>query len=80
MSTLSKSEAHVTDAHGAFASLGATLKRWWVAYLTRRMHRLSIVHLRSMSDRELRDIGIVRAEIECAVRGSEPGIRPLPLS
>jgi uncharacterized protein YjiS (DUF1127 family) len=69
MSTLSNLETNVVATHGGFASPGATLKRWWVAYVTWRVHRLSIAHLRSMSDRELRDIGVARSEIESAVTG-----------
>lgn len=47
----------------------AILKRWWVAYLTWRIARAAIVLLSSMSDRELKDIGLSRAEIAHAVGG-----------
>lgn len=53
----------------------AILKRWWMAYLTRRIERAPIAQLSSMSDRALKDIGLTRSQIMGAVRG-EPGDRP----
>jgi uncharacterized protein YjiS (DUF1127 family) len=41
----------------------AILKRWWAAYLTRRVEETARAQLRSMSDRELKDIELTRAEI-----------------
>ena len=55
--------------------LGATLNRWCVAYLTWRIERAAITQLWSMSDRQLRDIGISRSEIDSAVRGEAERIR-----
>ena len=49
--------------------LMATLKRWLVAYLTWRIEQAAISELLSMSDRDLRDIGINRCETLRAVRG-----------
>ncbi len=48
--------------------LGAVLKAWWAAYQRRRAEQRTIEHLRGMSDRELKDIGIVRSQIDFAVR------------
>jgi uncharacterized protein YjiS (DUF1127 family) len=45
--------------------LVASLKGWWPAYQTRRAD----AQLWSMSDRELRDIGLTRSEITGAVQG-----------
>jgi uncharacterized protein YjiS (DUF1127 family) len=56
-------------------NLGATLNRWCVAYLTWRIERAAITQLWSMSDRQLRDIGISRSEIDSAVRGEAERIR-----
>lgn len=47
----------------------AALKRWWIAYMARRIEAAAIGRLRSMSDRELKDIGLVRSNIVPAVRG-----------
>ena len=47
----------------------ATVKKWWMSYLTRRIERAAIVQLHGMSERELRDIGLTRSQIERAVRG-----------
>jgi uncharacterized protein YjiS (DUF1127 family) len=44
-------------------------KQWWVAYLTRRIERAAIFQLSSMSERELKDIGLTRSQIGQAVRG-----------
>ena len=46
----------------------AALMRWWAAYTSWRLERLAMSRLGAMSDRQLRDIGIVRSEIEFAVR------------
>ena len=50
----------------------AVLKRWWSAYMIRRMETAAIDRLRSMSDRELKDIGLTRASIVPAVRVRSP--------
>jgi uncharacterized protein YjiS (DUF1127 family) len=46
----------------------ATLKHWWMAYLTGRIEQTAIARLRSMSDYELKDIGLTRSQITFAVR------------
>ena len=45
----------------------ATLQRWWVAYINWRLEQAAIARLCSMTDRELRDIGVTRSEIPRAV-------------
>jgi uncharacterized protein YjiS (DUF1127 family) len=47
--------------------LVARLKRWWVAYIAWRIQQGAIAQLKSMNDRELKDIGLSRSQIECAV-------------
>jgi uncharacterized protein YjiS (DUF1127 family) len=49
--------------------VGQALKRCWLAYLDWRLQRLAINRLRSMSDRELKDVGLTRSQIESHVRG-----------
>jgi uncharacterized protein YjiS (DUF1127 family) len=49
--------------------LVATLKRWWVAYMTWRIEQAAIAQLWSMSNRQLKDIGLTCSEITGAVRG-----------
>jgi uncharacterized protein YjiS (DUF1127 family) len=46
-----------------------TFKRWRAAYTAWHEERRAIAELLSMSDRDLRDIGINRCEILRAVRG-----------
>jgi uncharacterized protein YjiS (DUF1127 family) len=43
-------------------------KRMWAGYLAWRMERVAIGQLRAMSDRELKDIGLQRSQIDFAVR------------
>ena len=50
-------------------TIGAALKGWWMAYVNWRLERLAVYRLQSMSDRELKDMGVSRAQIEFAVKG-----------
>jgi len=63
----------IPAAGGRIRSRGSvlvgTMKNWWIAYLTRRIERVAIVHLETLSDRELEDIGLTRSQIEWAARG-----------
>jgi uncharacterized protein YjiS (DUF1127 family) len=54
----------------------AVLKRWWMAYLTWRLEQAAIAQLEALNDRELKDIGVRRCEIEGAVR-REPKCEPV---
>lgn len=58
--------------------LQATLKRWWVAYITWRIERAALAQLWSLSDRYLKDIGLTRSEILRAVKGETAAERRLP--
>jgi uncharacterized protein YjiS (DUF1127 family) len=79
MSTISSAAAaapgttgHTTRhsaAHSSAGGLAATLKRWWVAYISWRIEQAAIGLLWSMSDRELKDMGLTRSEIMVAVKG-----------
>ena len=54
--------------------LVAALKRLCAAYVAWHMERMAVAALRSMSDRELSDIGLARSEIGSAVRIGVPQI------
>jgi uncharacterized protein YjiS (DUF1127 family) len=75
MSTISSAPAAAQGAAGHSAAqswtsgLAATLKRWWVAYATRRTEQAAMTLLWSMSDRELKDMGLTRSSIPGAVTG-----------
>ena len=61
------------------SELIGALKRWWSVYKAWRSEQTAIVELASLSDRDLRDIGLHRSEIACAVRDPSPyggGTRP----
>jgi len=47
----------------------ATLVAGWRAIALWRKRRRAVRELRALDDRTLRDIGLGRSEIECAVRG-----------
>ena len=71
MSTIVSTPTPARDIAGQ-ARIGgpaAIVKRWWVAYITWRIEQAAITHLYSMSDRELKDIGLTRSQIPRAVRG-----------
>ncbi len=59
-------------AASPISSIGAALKGLWFAYLERRLHRQASAQLHAMSDRELKDIGLVRSEIDAALKGPDP--------
>jgi uncharacterized protein YjiS (DUF1127 family) len=46
----------------------ATLKEWARAYLVWRIEAAALAQLKTMSDRELQDIGLSRSQIEPTVR------------
>jgi uncharacterized protein YjiS (DUF1127 family) len=52
------------------SELFAFLKCCWCAYITWRIERTALARLSLMSDRELKDIGLSRSQIECAVIGA----------
>ena len=45
------------------------MKRWWGSFVRRRMELEEASQLWSMSDRELKDIGLTRSQIMGAVTG-----------
>ncbi len=47
----------------------------WRRSARRRQERRAIAHLRSLNDRALADIGITRAQIVGAVRGTDADLR-----
>ena len=70
MSTISTNPAssEAFTGHSWATRPAAALKRWWMAYLTWRLEQAAIAQLGALSDRELKDIGLRRCEIESAVR------------
>jgi len=70
MSTMSETVLRRGNAAGGLlATVGAAAKSWWGAYIAWRLQRAAIAELKSMSDRELHDIGLTRSQIETAARG-----------
>ena len=45
------------------------LRSWWNAYWEHRSKRAAVVMLNALDDRNLRDIGLSRSEIESVVYG-----------
>lgn len=71
MNTISSAPATAqgTTGHPWIGRLATALERWWVAYITWRLEQAAINQLWSMSDRQLKDIGLARSEITGAVKG-----------
>jgi len=70
MSTISSTAVRRRNAaSGLLAMAGAAIKRWWDSHIALRVERAAIAQLESMSDRDLKDIGLTRSEITGAVRG-----------
>ena len=61
--------AQDTAGHSRAGGLAGALKHWWLTYITWRIEQAAITELRSMSDLELKDIGVTRCDIAGAVRG-----------
>jgi uncharacterized protein YjiS (DUF1127 family) len=59
---------HESVAAGVGGAAMAAIKRSLARYLAWRAQASAIAHLKSMSERELRDIGLTRAEIPFVVR------------
>jgi len=70
ISTISNAPAVAQDMVEESTGSGplATLTRWSVAYITWRTEQAAIAQLWSMTDRELKDIGLTRSQITGAVR------------
>jgi uncharacterized protein YjiS (DUF1127 family) len=69
MSAICSAPAAQSTAGRQFSVL-ATLKQWCVTYMGWRVERAAIAHLRAMSDRDLRDIGLMRSQVAQAVQGA----------
>jgi uncharacterized protein YjiS (DUF1127 family) len=70
MSTIFGTAAPVQELAGPAGAgrLLSAAKRGWVAYVNWRIERAAIDQLWAMSDRELKDIGLIRSEIAGAAR------------
>jgi uncharacterized protein YjiS (DUF1127 family) len=76
MSTISTATERQYSASGSIIGrIAAASKRLWVAYITWRIEQAAMTHLRSMSDRELEDLGLSRSQIEGAVAGERASDR-----
>jgi len=70
MATIFGTVAPAQDLVGPARRRGvlAAAKRSWVAYMNWRIERAALGQLFSLSDRELKDIGLIRSEIAGAAR------------
>jgi uncharacterized protein YjiS (DUF1127 family) len=80
MSTISNAaRRHSAAGGGLLHALGTALRGSWAAYMARRQQHLAVAKLQSMSDHQLKDIGLSRSQIESAVRGSRDRVPFNPL-
>jgi len=61
-----------TGRQSSTSGVIATVQRWLAAYLTWRLEQAAIAQLSTLSDRELKDMGLNRSGIPAAVRGEAP--------
>jgi len=69
MSIVSSAVALQSRVAGFCLRVVAVQKRWCAAFIAWRIQQAAITHLNSLSDRELEDIGLCRADIKSAVVG-----------
>ena len=58
---------------GWFGRLAAAVERRWIAYCQWRLEQIAVAQLNAMSDYDLKDIGLVRSEVDGAVRFAPTG-------
>ena len=79
--TTTFSPAAQTAISGSSGGLARRIEGWAYALVTYWDRRVAIKTLRGLDDRALRDIGIVRSQIEAAVDGAlNPELASAPLS
>jgi uncharacterized protein YjiS (DUF1127 family) len=66
--TTARLQSVATQPSQFTSQLIANLQSWWLAFLDWRIQREAIFQLEALSDRELKDIGVRRCEIEIAVK------------
>jgi uncharacterized protein YjiS (DUF1127 family) len=69
MRTLSSTTARLQSVATQPSQLIARLRSWWATYLDWRLQREATLQLEALSDRELKDMGLRRCEIESVVKG-----------
>jgi len=62
--------AQRSTAREFLGRLAGALKHAWDGYCAWRIQEATIACLRTLSDRQLEDIGLARSQIDCAVRGA----------
>jgi uncharacterized protein YjiS (DUF1127 family) len=71
--TMSAVSDHATQLHKINTANGfwiaSILRRWWQTFRDWQIEQAAAAQLYSMSDYELRDIGLKRSEIDAAVKG-----------
>jgi uncharacterized protein YjiS (DUF1127 family) len=68
MSTISSATVRWQNLAGAaLLAAAAAIKNWWCTYINWRLRQAAVAHLESLSDRQLKDIGLTRSQIRSAV-------------
>jgi uncharacterized protein YjiS (DUF1127 family) len=65
--------AQAGSGAGWLRSLAAAAERRWIAFCQWRLEQIAIAQLNAMSDHDLKDIGLIRSEVDGAVRFAPAG-------
>ena len=63
---------HAVQSSHSMSRFVRAVRQWLAEYLSRARHRKTVTKLLSCTDRELRDVGLERADVEAALRTSGP--------
>jgi uncharacterized protein YjiS (DUF1127 family) len=67
---ISTSAARQSGASGLFGRMARAARHGWQLYRAWYVQEATIAYLKTLSDRQLKDIGLTRSQIGCAVRGA----------
>ena len=67
---ISTSAARQSGACELFGRMARAARHGWQLYRAWYVQEATIAYLKTLSDRQLKDIGLTRSQIDCAVRGA----------
>lgn len=67
---MSTSATRQSGACEFFGRMARVVRHGWTLYRAWYVQEATIAYLKTLSDRQLKDIGLTRSQIDCAVRGA----------